>query len=842
METAGRPHFGALLRHFRLDAGLTQQQLAERAKLSVEAISTLERGARTRPYRDTVNLLGRALGLSAERQALLGSAIGIPHATRQRERSEALNTSLLRLVRPDAQATPGHNLPAQLTSFVGRQREIAETAALLREHRLLTVVGAGGVGKTRIAVQTGSDLLEGSPDGVWLVDLAPIADHTLVASAVLTALRLPSTSGSPLDAAVAYLKTRRLLLILDNCEHVIAQARKTATSIMEACPQVRVLATSREELHVRGEWVYRLSSLPVPPDSCQTAQDAFEYGAVVLFVDRALAVDAHFTLTNNNASDITEICRQLDGIPLAIELAAARAKVLAPRQIAKRLNQRFRLLTGADSGGLRRHQTMTALLDWSYDMLTAREQRFFESLSVFAGGCSLDAATAICATNGEDDLVVIDLVTSLVSKSLLVAELADSEQRYDLLESTRQYAREKLIARGEDGALARRHALFYVELAERLESAWDVMPDRAWLAETNVELENRRTALEWTLAKRGDVILGQRLAAARTVMWRSFTLSECRRWVRAAIELVQKDTPPRLIAQLEHSEAEGARRFGEFKLALASAERALQRFCELGDVPEIAQTQSLAGAMLSVLGRPADAVALLHQALDTARTIANRRLTAVVLFQLGFTNTALGDFTAARAYLAEALSLANILGAAVLEASIGFAFAQNEYLAGDSEAALRLIDDVLADYPSRNSAGMVPSIAFGLADKAMYLIALDRWDEARVQAQEALARARALQLAFVTVRSLQYLTVAALLKPGVENKRTADHASAARLFGFVEARLTTFGALEDLEHRHYHGALAVVRESLGINDVTRLMAIGASMTEDEAIAQAQALE
>ena len=489
MEAAGRPHFGALLRQFRLDAGMTQQELSERAKLSVEAISTLERGARTRPYRETVVLLGRALGLSPEREMLLRSAIGVPHPSLQRERSDTLSASLLRLVRPDAQGTPRHNLPAQLTSFVGRQREVADIAALLSEHRLVTVVGAGGVGKTRVALQLASALIDDCSDGVWLVDLAPIAEKTVVASAVLAALQLPPTSGTPLDIVSAYLKTHRLLLILDNCEHIIDAAREVATTIIELCPHVRVLSTSREALGVEAEWVYRLPSLACPPDSSRTAQDALRYGAVALFVDRALAVNAGFVLTNDNALEVGEICRRLDGIPLAIELAAARVKVLAPQQIAERLDKRFRLLTGGDPRALPRHQTMTALIDWSYDLLTSQEQKFFEALSVFANGCTLAAVTAVCGhDDDEDDITVIDLVSSLVTKSLLVAELVGTEQRYRLLESSRQYARDKLIVRSAQDEVARRHATFYVELAERFGRAWDTTPERVWLPAVKVEL------------------------------------------------------------------------------------------------------------------------------------------------------------------------------------------------------------------------------------------------------------------------------------------------------------------------------------------------------------------
>ena len=323
MEAAGRPHFGALLRQFRLDAGMTQQELAERAKLSVEAIGTLERGARTRPYRETVVLLGRALGLSPEREALLRSAVGTAHPARQREHRETLNASLLRLVRPDVQGTPRHNLPQQLTSFVGRGREVCEIAALLREHCLVTIVGAGGVGKTRVAMQTGRGTLEDNPDGVWLIDLSPLADETLVASAILAALQLPPTTGSPLDVIVAYIRTRRLLIILDNCEHVIAQARGVAAVVARAAAHVRVLATSRQPLNLPGERVYRLPSLTVPSASCSIAVDALRHDAVTLFSDRALAVDASFALTDDTTPDVAEICRRLDGIPLAIELAAS---------------------------------------------------------------------------------------------------------------------------------------------------------------------------------------------------------------------------------------------------------------------------------------------------------------------------------------------------------------------------------------------------------------------------------------------------------------------------------------------------------------------------------------
>jgi predicted ATPase/transcriptional regulator with XRE-family HTH domain len=836
MESASRLHFGTLLRQFRLDAGLTQQQLAERAKLSVEAIGMLERGVRTRPYRETVLLLARALELSPEREALLESSIRVAHSPRRREPVDALKPSLLTIVRPDTQTTPRHNLPHLVTSFVGRQKEVGEVTALLREHRLVTVVGTGGVGKTRIAVQLGSELLDSSPDGVWLVDLAPLADQTLVASAILSALQLPSAIGSPSDVVIAYLKTRRLLLILDNCEHVISAVREVAASIVQSCPYVRILMTSREALDAPAERVYRLPSMAVPPDSREGAQDALRYGAVILFVDRAQAVNSTFALVDDNALDVIEICRRLDGIPLAIELAAARARVLAPRQIAERLDRRFRLLTDAEHRALPRHQTMTALIDWSYDLLTAREQEVFEELSVFSGGCTLESATAVCSRENEDDIDVLGFIESLVIKSLLVAELVGSEQRYHLLESSRQYARDKLIARGEQERLLRRHALIYLDLAERFDRAWDTTREPAWLSRAKAELGNWRAALEWALATRGDIIAGQRLAAVLTVVWRGFTLAEGQRWLRMALDLVDELTPPDLVARLEYAEAARAAQFGERNVSLAAAGRALVRYQELGDVLGVAHAQHLAGSSLAYLGRSAEAEALLLEALAAARSLGNRRLEADVLQKIGWARSAVGDFAGARAYLTEALGLARVLGAESFAGSVTISLADNEFDADDPEKALRLTVDLLAT-PALDSQ----NIAFALVNMAAYLIALRQYDEARARASEGFELARGLRMVALVAVSLQHLALVAVLRPQAEGR--GNSTGAARLFGFVEARRTELGISLDYGLRQeYNRALAVLRDAIGTDELTHLMIAGASMTEDEAVAQAYALD
>lgn len=838
MEAAGRLDFGALLKQFRLDAGMTQQTLAERAKLSVEAVSTLERGARTRPYRETVALLAHALGLSPEREALLARAVDVAQSPRRRERVGALKPSVLRIVGSDEETPSGHNLPQPLTSFVGRQGEVVEIAELWRAHRLVTVAGAGGVGKTRIAMHLGNELLGDFPDGVWLVDLASLTDRTLVASAILNALQLPSSNGPALEAVIAYFKTRELLLILDNCEHLIAETRDLASTIIASCSAVRILATSREPLNVPGEHLYRLPSLSVPLESSRTARDALRHGAVELFVDRARAVDPGFALTEDNAPAVAEICRRLDGIPLAIELAAARVNVLAPGQIAQRLDQRFRLLTGGDPRAMPRHQTMTASIDWSFDLLTQREQRFFEALSVFAGGCTLEAATAVCANEDEDDIHVVDLIASLVTKSLLLAELTRNVQRYRLLESSRRYAWEKLVARGEQEQVARRHMIAYLDLADRLRRTWDTTPEREWLVLANVEVENWRAALQWALAKRGDVVAGLHLAALNADLG-TFTLAESRRWVRSARELVDDHTPLELVARLEWAEATIAAQFGERRVSLSAAERALARFRELGDVPRMARAQHMVASSLALLDRPTEAEALLREALETARACGDRRLEADVLQKVGWARSALGDFAGARASLREALGLAKIIAVESFEASVIISLAENEFDAGDAEAALQLTMDLLEPHKLD-----MEQAAIADGNVAAYLIALGRYDEARVRARKRLERVRDLQMGPCVANSLHHLALVTLLstQPRDEATSTAQR-GAARLLGFYERRRTELGmSVECGLRQKCDRALAILREALGEDELETLTAAGARMTEDEAIAQTQALE
>ncbi len=376
-----------------------------------------------------------------------------------------------------------NNLPVVRTAFIGREHDVAEVRALLSDHGVVTLVGSGGVGKTRLAVQVGTELLDRFADGVWLVDLAPIADPELVSSVVAQTLGISQQEGCRVDESIPpWLKRKQLLLIFDNCEHVLETIAPIAAAILRTAPNVRIVATSRQALEIGGEEVVRVPSLDVPHAITDlSAAKVMEFAAVALFVARATSVDKSFVLTDDTAPIVADICRRLDGIPLAIELAAARVKVLSIPHLAERLNERFKLLTGGSRSALPRQKTLHALLDWSYDLLTAQEQLLFTRLGIFASGFDLDAATSVCGGEGLDELDMLDLLGSLTDKSLVVADTSGEHERYRLLESTAAYALEKLRASGEHEAMARRHAAYFCDQAEAADERYGTGLTAAWL-------------------------------------------------------------------------------------------------------------------------------------------------------------------------------------------------------------------------------------------------------------------------------------------------------------------------------------------------------------------------
>jgi non-specific serine/threonine protein kinase len=403
-----------------------------------------------------------------------------------------------------ATAGPPTNLPISLTSFIGREREIAEVTRLLAgppsESRLLTLTGAGGCGKTRLALRVAGEALGDFPDGVWLVELAALADPALVAGAVAMAVGVREVPGRALtESLVDHLRDRTLLLILDNCEHLVAAAAGLADVLLRSCPRLRVLATSREPLGSAGETIWRVPSLTLPPLSAADApllEPLTRYEAVRLFVERARAAVPAFAPSAENAPALVEICRRLDGIPLAIELAAARVRVFSAAQIAARLDDRFRLLTAGPRTALPRQQTLRATVDWSYDLLAEPERALLRRLSVFAGGWTFEAAEAVAAGDGIQTHAVLDLMAQLVDKSLVIAEEQRGAVRYRLLETIRAYARDRLLEAGEAERTRDRHLAYFLGLAEEAEPRLRGAEERVTLDRLEAEHANLQAALE----------------------------------------------------------------------------------------------------------------------------------------------------------------------------------------------------------------------------------------------------------------------------------------------------------------------------------------------------------
>lgn len=461
------PPFGQWLKTQRARLDLTQGDLARRVGYSPETIRKIEAGA-LKPSKQIVDLLADHLGVpSAQRDAFLA------FATDARVNVNAAPIAL-------------GNLPVQLTRFIGREGDLAEVQRLLGTTRLLTLTGSGGCGKTRLAQEAAARATRPA-DGVWLVELASISDATLVADTALRVFDLPPTNRQPIIALTDYVRDKRLLLILDNCEHLIAACAALAEALLRACPKLRILATSREALNIPGETTWRVPEMP-------------DADAVQLFTERARSVRPDFELTAHTTTVVGRVCERLDRMPLAIELAAARLGAMKLEEVAARLDDRFRLLTGGSRTALPRQQTLRATIEWSYDLLTEQERTMLQRLSVFAGGMSAEAAEAVCA---DDTRVrqadVLNVLLQLCAKSLVIAEESGERTRYRLLETVRQYAAERLAGTGaeESEAARARHLAFFTDLIRGLGASSPLISRRRWLDEIETEYDNIRAATGW---------------------------------------------------------------------------------------------------------------------------------------------------------------------------------------------------------------------------------------------------------------------------------------------------------------------------------------------------------
>ncbi|MCW5626550.1 MAG: helix-turn-helix transcriptional regulator, partial [Burkholderiales bacterium] len=447
---------------------------------------------------------------------------------------------------PSATTTlPPTNLQQPISDLIGRESELATVTDRVFQHRLITLTGAGGIGKTRLALEVARRLQPRFTDGVWVVELGPLSDPELVSVTVATTLGLTLASGAhSAERVAAAVGTKRMLLILDNCEHVIEAATRMTEALLSANAAACVLATSREPMRSQSEHIYQVPSLGVPDAEDEAAEALMRHGAVQLFVERAKAADPHFSPVRREAM-IAAICRRLDGIPLAIELAAARTAALGIDGLAARLDDRFRLLTGGHRTALPRHQTLRATLDWSHDLLPDAERVVLRRLGVFAGSFSLDAAMTVATGLSLSAADVVDAITHLVNKSLLTADIGHTVAQYRLLETMRAYAIEKLSEHGELRTFSHRHAAYFRDLFEEAEPEWERRPSTEWLALQGRQIGNVRAALDWAFGADGDTDIGITLTVAAVPLWTHLSLmDECRGRVERAMAAQNTGTIP----------------------------------------------------------------------------------------------------------------------------------------------------------------------------------------------------------------------------------------------------------------------------------------------------------
>jgi predicted ATPase/DNA-binding CsgD family transcriptional regulator len=557
---------------------------------------------------------------------------------------------------------PSTNLPGELTSFVGRRSELAQVGELLGRVRLLTLTGAGGCGKTRLALQVAAGAMDGHPDGVWWVEVARLEDGTLLPAAVIGAIGLREMPGSePLETLVGYLYPRRTLLILDNCEHLVAACAQLADALVRSCPSVTFLATSRAPLGMLGETAWRVPSMSLPAGTPSEPIEVLrQFDAVSLFLERATQVRLDFAITPANAPIVAQICHDLDGIPLAIELAAARVRMLSLEQIARRLGDRFHLLTGGARTAMPRHQTLQASLDWSHELLSDGERALLRRLSVFAGGVTLDAAEQVCPGEGIDRDDLLDLVTGLVDKSLVSTDAHGPEMRYRLLETIRQYATARLADAGEVDVLRERHLAYHVALVEAAEpQVLGAGRDDPVLTTVAIELPNLRAALDRAAVT--DPNTGLRLVAALTLFW-LFTgryQEGDAAYARALAAAGEEPTP--LLGRVLAGRANLGLYGGAYEAAHGWAQAALTVGEACGDRWAQGRALDVLGLMVSI-GDPAGGRALLQRSLELAtqagddwcRTSASQTLAIAWLYQ--------DKFATARPLLDDAYATATRLG------------------------------------------------------------------------------------------------------------------------------------------------------------------------------------
>lgn len=721
-----------------------------------------------------------------------------------------------------------HNLPIQSTSFVGREREMEEVKGLLESTRLVTLTGSGGAGKTRLSLQIGADLIDDFADGVWFVPLAPLTDQALVPQAVAAVLGIREQPGvSFTDTLSSHTKDKELLLILDNCEHVVTAASVLCDAVLASSAGVRILASSREALRVQGERSFRVPSLATPNTKVpRDLASMVQYPAIRLFLDRAIAAKPSFELNKENATAVGDICRCLDGIPLAIELAAARLRSMSAEEVRERLDQRFHLLTGGSRTALPRQQTLRALIDWSYNLLPLAEQALLCRLSTFVGGWTLETAEAVCAGPPIERRQILDILTALVDKSLVSSEERMGASRYTLLETVRQYARDRLRDAGDETQWHTHHFEHFLGLAEDAETNLTRANQHGWLDRLEVEHDNLRAALTWSTTVNGDVTRGIALAGALSRFWdiRGY-LGEGRARLSTLL-----NAEPRKATSARAKALTGAGMLalfqGDYVAAQALGEESLKIRKELGDQDGISVSLNILGSLACVQGDFASARALYEQSVAIHRELGNRRGVAAVLSNMGVAASDQGDHTAARALHEESLAIRRDLGDLHGVAISLINLAMVLYGEHDYEGArTRSVESLAISRELGDQRGCADSLCW------LAYIAEAQGDgrSATPLFEESLAMRRELGDRKGVAESLEGLAHVAFAN--------TMPARAARIFGAAERLRQELGSpLPPTERERYDLQIAVARAALGDDGAFDVAwAEGRAMTLEQAV-------
>lgn len=726
-------------------------------------------------------------------------------------------------------AAAGGELPLPLTRLIGRGDDLARVARAVARNRLVTVTGAAGIGKTHLALEAARQLRDAATAETWMVELGAVAEPGQVPAAIAAALRVELYGMGGMAGVVQLLRGRCALILLDNCEHLADAVAPACEAILRACPETRILATSRAPLRCEGEYLYPLPALAVPPEgSPRGSVAALEYPAVALLAERIGSVLDGFTLLDCDAAALCEIARRLDGIPLALELAAPLLRVMTAQELAARLDDRFSLLTGGRRTALPRQQTMKAAIDWSFGMLSPAEQMLLCRLSVFSGFWTVEAAHAVVAEAPLAPQDLFELITALVDKSLVTVDLTNGQTVYRLLETTRDYAAEKQAQRGEPDLLPRL-ARWLAKRGGEADRDWQTRGDRAWLTRHGAIAEDLRPALAWCFGPGGDTALGLELVSVSYAHWSARSLfAERRRWFEKAVGLISPLTPPAVAAPLWYGHSFALNL--EDPAALEPTLRAVAGYRQAHDRFGLGRALVRAASASIGLGEIARAEALMTEAEPMLLPGGPSRILAGWFRTLGEIRGRAGDVEAARAALRRAAEIACAIGSPRTHLDIQVRLAELEFDLGDTARAIALLRDCLDafDEPPDRYDGMIRAVA----NLAAYLVAAGATEDARLFALRSLEAARIQGL-----RAFQAWLIERCALIALRRGRTVQ---AARLFGYARQHLAARRAerhpTEAYVERQLHAGLAAALHPRALAQALRH---GADWSEERALDEAR---